>query len=170
MSDIILGSKGKMGQAFIEGFRVAVTKISTNESPEGLSAGDIVAISGTSKGKGFAGVVRRWHFAGGPKTHGQSDRQRAPGSIGATTTPGRVLKGKHMAGRMGGKTVTVKNLHVVSIDPEKKELVVSGPVPGNPGDILKIRKISAGSLKEPEHKVVTQIVEAEKPAEEEAKV
>jgi len=62
MSDIILGSKGKMGQAFIEGFRVAVTKISTNESPEGLSAGDIVAISGTSKGKGFAGVVRRWHL------------------------------------------------------------------------------------------------------------
>lgn len=171
MLNTVSGLKRKMGQAFIEGFRVVVTKISTDQAPKGFSVGDMVAVTGTSKGKGFAGVVKRWHFKGGPKTHGQSDRQRAPGSIGATTTPGRVLKGKHMAGRMGGRTVTVKNLHVVSIDPEKKELVVSGPVPGNFGDVLKIRKISAGSLKELEHKVVAQVVEGEptpveKPAEE----
>lgn len=105
-----------------------------------FSKGDKITISGISKGKGFAGVVKRWHFAGGPKTHGQSDRERAPGSIGQGTDPGRVHKGKKMAGRMGGETVTIKNLKVVSIDPEKDEIRVSGPVPGIPGGLLIIRK------------------------------
>src|SRR3972149_1976835 len=77
--------------------------------------GDMVGVTGTSKGKGFAGVVKRHHFAGGPKTHGQSDRHRAPGSVGSTTTPGRVYKGKRMAGRMGKERVTVKNLQVVDV-------------------------------------------------------
>ena len=148
-----------MGQTFVEGFRVAVTQIQTKDAPEDLTAGDVVAVTGISKGKGFAGGVKKWHWKGGPKTHGQSDRQRAPGSIGATTTPGRVYKGKHMAGRMGSQKVTVKGLHVVSVDPEKRELAISGPVPGNTGEILKIRKISAGNLKELEHKLVAQIVE-----------
>lgn len=130
-----------------------------------FSVGDVIAVTGVSKGKGFAGVVKRWHFAGGSKTHGQSDRQRAPGSIGATTTPGRVLKGKHMAGRMGGETKTIKNLHVISIDPEKNEIVVSGQLPGNPGDLVRIKRLSRGSLKELEHKVVTQVVEGEAPTE-----
>jgi len=93
--------------------------------------GDIVEVTGTSKGKGFAGGVRRYNFKGGPKTHGQSDRHRAPGSIGQTTTPGRVYKGKRMAGRMGSDTVTVKNLRVVDVDTEHKKLYVSGLIPGH---------------------------------------
>lgn len=126
-----------------------------------FKVGDKIAVSGVSKGKGFAGVVKRWRFAGGPKTHGQSDRQRSPGSIGATTTPGRVFKGKHMAGRMGMDAVTVKNLHVISIDPTKNEMLVSGVVPGKFGDLLKITKISEGSLKDLEREVVAKVVEGE---------
>lgn len=95
-----------------------------------LHPGDIVAVTGTSKGKGFAGVVKRHGFRGGPKTHGQSDRHRAPGSIGQGTTPGRVYKGKRMAGRMGTDTVTVANLTVVNVDAENNKLYVSGLVPG----------------------------------------
>lgn len=103
--------------------------------------GDLVNVIGTSKGKGFAGVVKRWGFAGGPRTRGQSDRERAPGSIGATTTPGRVLKGKKMAGRMGGERVTVKNLTVVDIDPKNNLLAVKGLVPGARGGLLIIKKV-----------------------------
>ena len=98
---------------------------------------DQVQVTGISKGKGFAGVVKRHGFAGGPRTHGQSDRERAPGSIGASTTPGRVMKGKRMAGRMGGDTVTVKNLKVV--DATETELVVKGLVPGAKKSLLIIK-------------------------------
>ncbi|MBI2405856.1 50S ribosomal protein L3 [Candidatus Microgenomates bacterium] len=105
-----------------------------------LSPGDLVKVTGISKGKGFAGVVKRWHFAGGPRTHGQSDRERAPGSIGATTTPGRVLRGKKMAGRMGAETATVRNLTVLEIGKDG-EVKLSGLVPGNPGGLLSIEKI-----------------------------
>ncbi len=103
--------------------------------------GDKVAITGISKGKGFAGVVKRHHFKGGPRTHGQSDRERAPGSIGQTTTPGRVYKGKRMAGRMGQDKVTLKNLKVVSIDTDKNILIVSGLVPGGRNSLLMIKRI-----------------------------
>ncbi|KKS96011.1 MAG: 50S ribosomal protein L3, large subunit ribosomal protein L3 [Candidatus Gottesmanbacteria bacterium GW2011_GWA2_43_14] len=102
--------------------------------------GDTVQVTGTSKGKGFAGVVKRHGFAGGPRTHGQSDRERAPGSIGQTTTPGRVYKGKRMAGRMGTDRVTIKNLKVVKIDAEKNILTVGGLVPGGRNSLLLIRK------------------------------
>jgi large subunit ribosomal protein L3 len=115
--------------------------------------GDVVSVIGTSKGKGFAGGVKRWHFAGGPRTHGQSDRERAPGSIGAGTTPGRVLKGKHMAGRMGSDRITVKNLIIVDIQADKNLLAVSGPVPGIPGNLLIIKKIAEGKLEELEEEV-----------------
>jgi large subunit ribosomal protein L3 len=131
---------------------------------EVLRKGDVVAVTGTSKGKGFAGVVKRHHFAGGPKTHGQSDRHRAPGSIGQGTTPGRVLKGKRMAGRMGGDTVTIKNLIVVDIDKEKNVLSISGPVPGSPGSLLYITKIKSGSLEdlvEEAPEVVEQVEESQ---------
>ena len=104
--------------------------------------GDIISVVGTSKGKGFAGAVKRHHFAGGPRTHGQSDRERAPGSIGQGTTPGRVYKGKRMAGRMGGDTVTIKNLKVVKVDAERNELHLSGPVPGTRGSLLIIKRLS----------------------------
>ncbi len=108
-----------------------------------LKAGDLVNVSGISKGKGFAGVVKRYHFRGGPKTHGQSDRHRAPGSIGATTSPGRVLKGKKMAGHMGHERVTARNLEVVKVDVERNLLLVRGSVPGAVKGLLAIRKVGA---------------------------
>ena len=98
--------------------------------------GDEVNVSGISKGKGFQGVVKRHHFAGGPRTHGQSDRERAPGSIGQTTTPGRVYKGKRMAGRMGGERVTVKGLKVIEVKDDN--LLIKGLVPGAKGSLLEI--------------------------------
>lgn len=100
------------------------------------------AIAGTSgsKGKGFAGVVKRHGFAGGPKTHGQSDRHRAPGSIGATSTPGRVFKGMRMAGQMGNKRRTVLNLEVVDVMPERNLVLVKGGVPGAKNGIVVVRK------------------------------
>lgn len=89
-----------------------------------FKAGDKINVTGTSKGKGFQGVVRRHGFKGGPKTHGQSDRWRAPGSIGSGTTPGRVYKGKRMAGRMGGDRITVRGLEVVDV--KDNEITVRG--------------------------------------------
>ncbi len=106
--------------------------------------GDIVAVTGVGKGKGFAGVMKRWGFAGGPRTHGQSDRERAPGSIGQGI--GRVPKGKKMGGRMGGQKTTVKNLMVIDVDSENNKLTVSGSVPGIPGGLLMIKKIAEGKL------------------------
>jgi len=103
--------------------------------------GDYVQVRGITKGRGFAGVMKRWGFHGGPKTHGQSDRQRAPGSIGQRTTPGRVWKGKKMPGHMGVKAKTVKGLKVYKIDEEKNELWLTGLVPGSKGGLLKISKI-----------------------------
>lgn len=105
-----------------------------------LQPGDLVNITGTSRGKGFTGVVKRWGFKGGPRTHGQSDRERAPGSIGQTTTPGRVYKGKKMAGRAGGATVTVRNLTVVKVE-QTGEIWVTGQVPGIKTGLLIVRKV-----------------------------
>jgi len=106
-----------------------------------LKQGDLVNVTGFSKGKGFAGVVKRYHFAGGPKSHGQTDRHRAPGSIGATSSPGRVLKGKKMAGHMGNRRVTARNLEVIQTDPERNLLLVKGAVPGANGGLLIIEKV-----------------------------
>jgi len=111
-----------------------------------FKAGDLVDITGVSKGKGFAGVVKRHHFAGGPKTHGQSDRHRHPGSIGATTSPGRVFKGMRMAGHMGSSRVTVGHLEVFETEPARNLLLVKGAVPGARNGLLLIKK-SKGSLK-----------------------
>jgi large subunit ribosomal protein L3 len=105
-----------------------------------FSVGERVDVIGTSKGKGFAGVMKRHGFRGGPRTHGQSDRSRAPGSIGPGTTPGRVLKGTRMAGRMGSDRVTIKSLDVIQADPERNLLVVMGSVPGANGSVVMIRK------------------------------
>ena len=105
-----------------------------------LKQGDLVNAIGLSKGRGFAGVVKRHHFAGGPKTHGQTDRHRSPGSIGATTFPGRVLKGKRMAGHMGNMRVKARNLEVIQADPENNLLLVKGAVPGATGGLLIIEK------------------------------
>ena len=103
-----------------------------------FEVGDIVHVSGTSKGKGNQGVVKRWNFAGGPGSHGQKHSLRAPGSIGFTGSQ-RVFKGKKMAGRMGGDRVTVKNLEIVAIDPENNLLMIKGAIPGVPGSLLEIR-------------------------------
>jgi len=105
-----------------------------------FKTGDLIDVVGVSKGKGFAGVVKRHHFAGGPKTHGQSDRHRAPGSIGATTSPGRVLKGTRMAGRMGNRRATVRNLKVINVDLARHLLLVKGAVPGAKKGLLLIKK------------------------------
>jgi large subunit ribosomal protein L3 len=105
-----------------------------------FAVGEMVDVMGTSKGKGFAGVVKRYHFRGGPKTHGQSDRHRRPGSIGSGTTPGRVYKGLRMAGRMGNARVTVQNLRVMQIDTERNLLVLRGAVPGPANGLVTVRK------------------------------
>lgn len=102
----------------------------------------LVDISGTSKGRGFAGVVKRHHFAGGPATHGQSDRTRAPGSVGSSSDPSRVYKGLRMAGRMGGR-VTMRNLEVVKVDIENNCLLIKGAVPGPTGSYVEVRKAKA---------------------------
>lgn len=106
--------------------------------------GDLVDIIGVSKSKGFAGVVKRHGFAGGPKTHGQSDRHRHPGSIGSTTSPGRIWKGLRMAGHMGGERITARNLEVYKADVEHNLLLVKGAVPGNKNGLLLIRKSGKG--------------------------
>lgn len=119
---------------------VADHKVGDVINVELFQPGQYIDVSGNSKGRGFAGVVKRHGFRGGPKTHGQSDRHRAPGSIGAGTTPGRVWKGLRMAGRMGGKRVTVQNLEVVEIVSEKNLLLVRGSVPGPKNGLLQIRR------------------------------
>lgn len=103
-----------------------------------FQAGDMVKISGISKGKGFQGVVKRWGFSGRDATHGVKHEHRTLGSVGATT-PSRVIKGKKMPGRMGGERVTVKNLKIVKVDAEQNILAVKGAVPGPNGGLLEIR-------------------------------
>ena len=104
-----------------------------------FEVGQKVDVTGTSKGKGFAGVVKRHGFSGGPATHGQSDRHRAPGSIGSSATPGRVFKGMRMAGRMGNETKTILNLDVKYVDDEKNLVLVRGSVPGATNGLVFIR-------------------------------
>jgi large subunit ribosomal protein L3 len=106
-----------------------------------FTVGDSIKVSGESKGRGFQGVVRRHHFGGiGMTTHGQSDRVRAPGSIGSSSFPSRVFKGMRMGGRMGGTRITVRNLKVLRIVPESNLLIVKGSIPGAPNSIVEIVK------------------------------
>lgn len=104
-----------------------------------FSYGDYVDVTGTSKGKGFAGVIKRHGFSRQRKTHGQSDRERAPGSLGAGTTPGRTFKGKRMGGQMGQNKVTVQNLQIVLVDVEQNVLAIKGAIPGAAGGMVVIR-------------------------------
>lgn len=103
-----------------------------------LVPGSTISVTGTSKGKGFTGTMKRWNFAAGPRTHGQSDRRRSPGSIGRGTTPGRVLPGKKMAGRHGGQAINLTNLKIVSFNKDSGDLSVSGLVPGARNSQLRI--------------------------------
>jgi len=139
---VLKGKKFKMTQVWENDIALPVTLI---EVSEGLSdidfkAGDLVTVSGKTKGRGFQGGVKRHGFHGGPQTHGQKNRWRAPGSIGATA-PQRVLIGTHMAGRMGGDKVTLKNLTVVAIDNEKGLVSIKGAVPGRRGTVVTIAAI-----------------------------
>ena len=111
---------------------------------EQFQVGDRVDVSGKTKGRGTAGVVKRHGFRGGPKTHGQSDRQRAPGSIGSTSGMGHVIKGLRMAGRMGNDRNTSSNLEVVRVDPERNLIAVKGAVPGAKGGLVIIREAAKG--------------------------
>jgi large subunit ribosomal protein L3 len=142
------GHLKKLGQfRHLQEFRLADAKdikVGDKIDVSLFKEGDLVDVSGVSKGKGFAGVVKRYHFAGGPKTHGQSDRHRAPGSIGSTTSPGRVLKGKRMAGHMGNKRVTVSHLKVYKTDLERNLLLVRGAVPGARNQLVLIKKAGGG--------------------------
>jgi large subunit ribosomal protein L3 len=139
------GHLKKSGSLFRYLREVSVSDISAVEVGQEFDVGmfqlgDKVDATGFSKGKGFAGVVKRWGFKGGPKTHGQSDRHRAPGSIGAGTYPGHVLKGKKMPGHMGNSKVTAQNLEVVLADKERNLLLVKGSVPGSGNSLVLISR------------------------------
>jgi large subunit ribosomal protein L3 len=127
---------------FLREFRAKSPDVSEGDklTVEVFAVGESVDVIGTSKGKGFAGAVKRYHFRGGPKTHGQSDRQRAPGSRGSGTTPGRVYKGARGPGHMGNDRVTSQNLKVVLVDQERNLIGVRGSVPGARGGILMIKE------------------------------
>ena len=105
-----------------------------------FEAGEKVDIIGKSKGRGFAGVMKRWNFGGGPRTHGQSDRARAPGSIGGGTTPGKVYKGLKMAGHMGNRRITIKGLEIIEVDTERNLLLIKGGIPGATNSLIQIRR------------------------------
>ena len=123
-------------------FRAKTPEIAEGEkvTVETFAVGERVDVIGTSKGKGFQGGVKRYHFKGGPKTHGQSDRHRAPGSRGSGTTPGRVYKGARGAGHMGNERVTAQHLKVVLVDVERNLIGVSGAVPGPKGGLVSIKE------------------------------
>jgi large subunit ribosomal protein L3 len=145
------GHLKKLGQfRYLREFRVGDVsqyKVGQRLGAELFEEGDLVDITGISKGRGFAGGVRRYGFRGGPRTHGQSDRHRAPGSIGSGTTPGRVLKGLKMAGHMGNARVTVRNLRVLESNPATGILVVEGAVPGARSGLLAIKRVSVADKK-----------------------
>ena len=105
-----------------------------------FEAGEKIDVIGKSKGRGFAGTMKRWNFGGGPRTHGQSDRARAPGSIGGGTTPGKVYKGLKMAGHMGNRRITVKGLEIVEVDTDRNLLLVKGGIPGATNSLVQIRR------------------------------
>lgn len=109
-----------------------------------FEAGQVVDVTGTSKGKGFQGGIKRWNFSMQDATHGNSLSHRAPGSIGQCQTPGRVWKGKKMAGHMGAERVTVQNLEIVRVDAERNLLLVKGAIPGAPGGVVIVRPAVKG--------------------------
>lgn len=136
-------TKVNMTQIFAENGEVsAATLLLLSDEMGTLAEGDVVAVSGISKGKGFQGVVKRHKFAGGRRSHGQKHSEREPGSISGSggRAGGRVAKGMRMAGRMGGERVTVKNLEVIKVLPDSKEVFIAGAIPGRRGAKVEIRK------------------------------
>ncbi len=140
----VIAKKLKMSQIWKDGKMIPVTPLLCERGDidalfSSLKDGELVIVSGTSRGKGFQGVVKRHGFHGGPQSHGQKDRLRAPGSLGPTA-PQRVLPGRKMAGHTGARRVTVKNLMVAELKPEEKIVLVRGAVPGNRGGAIELRK------------------------------
>ncbi len=137
----LTGKKLRMTQVFKDdkAFGITPVKIETGDFST-LKSGDLLKVSGITKGHGFQGVVKRHGFHGGPKTHGQKNRHRGPGSIG-NTTPQRVLPGRRMAGHMGAVRATLKNLKLVDIKAEEKVLLIRGAIPGNSGGKVEICKL-----------------------------
>ncbi|MCL4558446.1 MAG: 50S ribosomal protein L3 [Deltaproteobacteria bacterium] len=148
LSKPVSGYYKKLGSdlyKYLKEFRVSDLKeVKVNDivTVEAFKVGEVVDVTGTSKGKGFQGVVKRHGFKGGPGSHG-SMFHRAPGSIGSNTFPGRVIKNKKLAGRMGNKRVTVKHLEVVKLVPEKNIIFIRGAVPGSVNSIVDIKKVHA---------------------------
>ena len=144
MTKAVLGHLGKLGPfKYLREFRIDDETVSEMKTGDKFDVsvfekGDVIKVSGISKGKGFQGVVKRHGFHGGPRSHGQKHSEREAGSIGATG-PQRVFKGKKMPGRMGGDRVTVKNLIVLKVDKENNQMLISGAVPGKRGTLLEIR-------------------------------
>lgn len=136
-----LNTNGLAPMKFLREFRSKeAATVGDKVTVEVFSVGERVDVVGTSKGKGFAGAVKRYHFAGGKKTHGQSDRHRAPGSRSSGTTPGRVYKGSRGAGHMGTDRVTVQALKIVMVDAERNLLGIKGAVPGGKGGLVLIKE------------------------------
>ncbi len=136
-----LNSSGLSPLKFIREFRSKESAtVGDKVTVEVFAVGERVDVIGTSKGKGFAGAVKRYHFAGGKKTHGQSDRHRAPGSRSSGTTPGRVFKGARGAGHMGSDRVTAQALKIVMVDAERNLLGLHGAVPGGKGGVVLIKE------------------------------
>jgi large subunit ribosomal protein L3 len=127
---------------FLREFRIKTPDINIGDSVkvDVFSAGEHVDVIGTSKGKGFAGAIKRYHFKGGKATHGQSDRARAPGSNGSGTTPGRVYRGSRRPGHMGDDRVTAQNLKIILVDAERNLIAVNGAVPGPRGGLVMIKE------------------------------
>ncbi|MBU6214251.1 50S ribosomal protein L3 [Patescibacteria group bacterium] len=141
ISKAVLGHTKGNGYKALREFRdVSGVEVGSTIDATIFTVGDTVQVSGITKGKGFAGVVKRHGFHGGPRSHGQKHTERAPGSIGGSggRAGGRVAKGKRMAGRMGGDRVTVQNLKVIAIDLKAGEMIVSGAVPGRRGTMLEV--------------------------------
>ena len=135
-------SKGIPPLRHLSEFRTRSTadyKVGQVLTVEQFAEGDHIDVTGTTKGRGFAGTIKRHGFGGGPKTHGQSDRWRAPGSVGATSGTAHVFKGKRMSGHYGSTRFTAQNLQVVKIDPEKNLLAIKGSIPGHKGSLVVIR-------------------------------
>ena len=141
ISKAVLGhTKGKGFEAIREFRTDTPAEVGSTIDASVFAVGDVVRVSGLTKGKGFAGVVKRHGFHGGPRTHGQKHTERSPGSIGGSggRAGGRVVKGKKMAGRMGTDRVTVTNLKVLAVDAKAGEIIVSGAVPGRRGTLLEV--------------------------------
>lgn len=142
---VVRGKKIGMTQIFNQaGKLLSVTAIEVlkaqDEVPQDIfKNGDFVDITGTSKGKGFSGGMKRWHWAGGPKTHGSTSHRRV-GSIGSSTSPGRVFKGHHLPGHLGCSRVTVQNLQIVKVDVQNNLLLIKGAVPGGKNGYLMIKE------------------------------